>query len=191
MEGQLVDLLEQVMDHMDQRWTPQFFEVPHLLTNIAEGKTDLAMLIRHPLLEQKAIYGKLPVGRLILKAYRHPSKPSASTLESLQGKRIILLRGYGYGGMVNKLIDSNKGKPPLFASNREQALQWLTEGKADYLLDYKGPASAAIKKMGYKDISGDTVIDKNIYFVLSGKLVNADSLMARLESALTQISNNK
>ncbi|MCW8885831.1 MAG: transporter substrate-binding domain-containing protein [Motiliproteus sp.] len=188
VEGELVDLLNRVMIEMDQRWTPQFFEVPHLLTNLTEGKTDLAMLIRHPLLEQKALYGKRPVGRLILKAYRRDSNPAAQSLESLRGKRLILLRGYGYGGLVNKLIDAKNGRSPLFASNRKQALQWLQAEKGDYLLDYQGPASTALKNLGYSKITGDTVLDKNIYFVLSGRLANAPSIMARLERALSRVS---
>ncbi len=181
-EGELIDLLEQVMTKIDQEWTPVFYEVPQLLQNVVQGESDIAMLIRHPMLEKSALYGQRPIGRLVMQAYHRPEQARVSSFTDLEGKSLILLRAYGYGGLVNKLLKPDSTITPIFATTRAQAFQWLQQGKGDYLLDYLGPATAALNSLKHHDIKGDTVLDKNVYFVLSGKLAHAKELLKKGKS---------
>ncbi|MEH6625362.1 MAG: hypothetical protein V7739_02880 [Motiliproteus sp.] len=190
-EGELVDLLNEVMTELGETWAPQFYEVPQLLHNIVHGDSDIAMLINHPMLEKNALYGRHPIGRLIMQAYHLPQQTSVSSLAELKGKSVILLRGYGYGGLANKLLQPDSAILPIFASSRMQAFHWLQQGKGDYILDYVGPANAALAALDQHDIHGDTVLDKNVYFIISGKLTNAKELLSRMEAALVKVQARK
>ena len=121
--GELVELLSDIMSRLDRKWHARFYPTPRLLSHIVEGKLDLTMLIRHPLLSEKALYGQKPVGRLVLNAYHRASSPAVNDISELKRSRLILIRGYGYGGLIAQLMSIEGKGQRAFAIDHK----WLND----------------------------------------------------------------
>jgi len=187
-QGTLVALFDRLMRRFDCQWSMEFQPVPRMLANIAEGRSDLAMLIHHPQLETHAQYGRVPVGRLILKLFRQPDQAPITALSALpRGARVIVRRGYGYSGYINQLLPPESGIQLVLADSHQQAVELLRDRKGDYLLSYQGPTDAALDSNGLYHITGEQIASWPIYLLISKRISNAEAILARLDAALDQL----
>lgn len=185
--GTLVELLDRVVAEAGCGWTHRHYDTAaQLLESLVSGDADLALVIRHPLLEKRATFGTRPVARLRLKTYNLAGVPAVSTLTELRGRRLIVIRGYGYGGLINKLLDPESGITLVVVKNHQEAFEQLLAGRGDYLLDYQGPAAQTLEKVAIP-VESTLLVSKDVYFVLSPQLSNPEALLHKLESALSAV----
>ena len=92
-----------------------------------------------PQYEGKVLYSEQPVCYLHLRLYRLVGTPEISQLSQLQNQRLIVIRGYSYGGQLEPLKQRPQGIQWLDATDNHNALEMLTMHRADYLLTYAEP----------------------------------------------------
>ncbi|WP_421862409.1 substrate-binding periplasmic protein [Motiliproteus sp.] len=182
-EGILIDELDRVMTKLGCRWQGRFDPTGKLLERHINGETDLLMLIQHPLLLERARYSLNPVGNLQLNSYWIGDKPPVSSLKDLQGKRVIVIRGYGYGGLFRQLSDPANQIKLQMAKDHRHAFELLSQQQGDYMLGYRRPAEAALLEAPVDQLGVQNVKDWDIYFVLSPKYTDQD-LIRRLDEVL-------
>lgn len=185
-QGFLVDLAKEKLGKINRTPVFKLFHTPLLIDSLVDGSIDLGMLIKHPALIDKTLYSKKPISHIELMAFRGVNMDKVSSWKELAGKRVLLLAGYGYGGLKNK-ITGLQPAPALFeASNIESGLEMLLAGRADYFLSYLKPSRAIAQRKGYMDqdrwLMADEIAKFDVYWVMSRKIENATELMKQLES---------
>tara|TARA_R110002095_G_scaffold199615_1_gene179551 strand:- start:1817 stop:2527 length:711 start_codon:yes stop_codon:yes gene_type:complete len=144
-EGILVDKLQRLMAKLGCQWQGNFYPVTQMLENIVFGESDLALVIAHPRLNARSDYSRYPIDQLQLNLYRLEDSTAVSTIEQLRKQRVIVIRGYGYGGYFNKLIDPSMAVDIHIAKDHQAALEMLRNGVGDYALGYQRPMDLALK----------------------------------------------
>jgi len=181
--GELIDTLNRVMAELGYRWQGQFMPVPQALQGIVQGELDLLMIIRHPLVEGKAQYARSPMGSMALMAFHRDTRPDIDRIQQLRGQRVAILRGYGYGGMLNQLLDPGNGLQITIADDHLDAFRRLDTDAVDYVLDYRKPGWRTIEQLKPAGIIGNLLNEKPIYFVVSNRAAQERRLLADLERA--------
>lgn len=166
IQGSLVSALSRVAQDTDCSIDFKFFSsVEGLANGLLSGDIDLMVSIRHPIFGQKMHYGKLPLLDIRLALYHLDHTPAATSLDQLTNRKLIVIRGYGYGGLAEEIQDPAKGIRFIVARDHDDAVQLLTDGKADYLLDYQGPVSAVIRERSINNIAFSQWNEESAYFI--------------------------
>jgi len=179
--GELIDTLDRVMTQLGLRWQGQFMPVPQALQGVVMGQIDLLMIIRHPMVEGKAQYARSPMGSMALLAFHRTPQADITQIQDLRGQRVAILRGYGYGGMLNQLLDPSNGLRISIADTHADAFSQLNASEVDYVLDYRKPGLRTIEQLKLSGISGSLLNEKPIYFVVSNQAAQQRHLLADLE----------
>jgi polar amino acid transport system substrate-binding protein len=153
--------------------------------------------------EGKVLFSAFPVAGLDLRVYFRKVTPAVQNIEQLKGARVIVIdrgasherknglkgarviviMGYGYGGLI-KYLENPANKIAVDPSHTHTlAFRKLKAGRADYLLDYQLPASIAIEEAGVKDVRSHSISKVDIFFIVSRKTPGADELMKPMETA--------
>ena len=165
-KGILVDLLEKVLQRGGMSYTLTGFPQKRLFSNLATGQTDIYMGIKGvPYYDGKVIYSRFPVSDLDLRIYFRKGTPSAEGIGALKGKRVIVIMGYGYGGLIQFLKDPANQITLDPSHTHAIAFRKLAAGRADYVLDYRQPASIAVKEEGIKGLESNSISKIDIFFI--------------------------
>lgn len=188
IEGELVDLISQLMTGLDCRWTIQLMPVPRLLRSVAEGHIDLTMLIHHPRIETHAYYGKQAIGTVKVMLYRYPDTAPITHLDQLpKGSRVIVRRGYGYNGLINQLMDPQAQIRLLLAESHQQGVELLRDRQGEYLLSYDGPTHLSLQAARLQAITADPIATWPIYLLLSKKIYDGPRILEQLDSEVRKL----
>lgn len=166
-EGLLVDQWQQLMTQLGCHWQGEFFSVPQLLENILLGKSDLALIIHHPMLNDRSDYSNNTLIKIALNIYFLADVEPVTRIEQLAKKRVILIRGYGYGGLISKLIDPAMAIEIHIAENHQAGLEMLRSGRGDYLLGYQQATEQALIKVLIYDLQHSPLQRWNTHVVVS------------------------
>ena len=177
-------------------WHAAGYPALRLVKNLQDGTTNFSMLVRHPMLLDCCIYSKDPIDVEEILVYRTGDKAPVKTRAGLAGKHVIVITGYSYGGLADYLKDPLNKITPVVAASHQSAFDMLVAKRADYLLDYIGPATETLAQ--HEPIAGlsDEVLDSTpLYLVLSKSYPDAERVMVSLEEIYrsldksTQLSN--
>lgn len=187
-EGTLVRLLDKVLQNAGCQWSKHFYDdVPSLAKSLITGELDLIMAIRHPLMEKKSLYGTVPLTQLQLNLYHHPDTPAATAPWGLKGKRVAVIRGYGYGGVIDQLLVPEAAIGIRVADSHAAAFALLRAGAVDYVLDYRGPADALLAGSDHTPLARTHWGTQDLFFIVSKQLAYPEALVAALERSLRRI----
>jgi len=183
-KGIMVDLIERVLKHAGVPYTIKGFPQKRLFSNLSAGKTDIYMGVKGvPFYQGKVIFSDCTVAELDLRVYARKGTPISQTIEQLKGKKVIVIMGYGYGGLVRFLKDPANHITVDPSHSHTLAFRKLKAKRADYVLDYRRPASIAIEDVGIEDVQSHSISKLGIYFIVSKKTPGAAELMERMEKA--------
>lgn len=185
-EGILIDLAKEKINAVGRDVTFEPFHTPVLLKQLVDGGVDVGMLIKHPALIDKTLYSDNPISTLELVAYHGKRTPSLKSYENLAGKKVLILAGYGYGGVLKKL-KALEPKPDLIkASDIYSGLDMLLSGRGEYFLSYLKPSEEIAERKGYKEkdewLLSDKISTFDVFWVVSKKTHKAEELLSQLES---------
>jgi polar amino acid transport system substrate-binding protein len=176
-------LLKELFTKAGMSWRAASYPAARLMKNLESGETSFSILVRNPQLDDCCLYSKNPVWNDELRVYTTGGKPMIASKADLAGKEIILLAGFGYGGLISFLKDPANGVTAHQAETRGAAFAMLEAGRAPYLLDYGEPAQAEILSKrqipGLRHSAIDTI---HMYFVISKAYPGAQALLERLEA---------
>lgn len=181
--GRVVEMVAGLLRRIGMEWSGQCYPGARLMASLKDGTADFATLIRHPEIIDHTLYGRLPVALIDLDAWRRKDRPPVGGIEGLKGKSVIVLRGYGYGGMIDWLKDPANGLTLNYADSHAAALKMLANGHGDYLVDYRGPAETAQAENQLPGLEREVLRRLDVYFVVSKKAPQAELLLHRLEEA--------
>lgn len=182
--GILIDMASKVYPEAGYGYEAASYPVRRLASYIGSGDLDIWMGLKTlPEFEGKAFIGKTVVAELVLRAYFKGKKQPIITREDMNGKSIIVMRGYSYGGWITYIEDPKNHINYIKANKHDAAFNMLLAGRADYLLDYREPSEMALQKISIPDLSFNLISALPCYFVVSRKTPHGQDVIDRLEKA--------
>ncbi|MFL0799080.1 MAG: hypothetical protein K6L80_01410 [Agarilytica sp.] len=149
-----------------------------------------SILIKTPYIEECCITSKLPVFHLELGVYRKPDTPPIQTLQALASKSIITIEDYNYGS-VRPFLSDKKNKLAIYpAKTHQSAYSMLKANRADYLLDYRGPADTIKEEKEKHGIQYDVLESLKLYLIFNKDYPNVESLITTLEEISGKLGEN-
>lgn len=187
-EGLLIDLARQVIPKAGYRWRHRSLPAKRMAQEIADGKLDLWIgLSTLPEFEGTTLVGDPVVATIQLNAYWLGDKPPIKAKEDLNGKRIITMHGYSYGGWIQYIQDAAHQIVECRAYDHRQAVDMLRLGRCDYLLNYSGPMKDELARAPIAALQLQSISALEARFVVSRKSKYADHLLNSLLMAYGQL----
>lgn len=168
-------------------WQAHPYPATRMFETLRNGTANFSMLVKSPALEQCCVVGRKPVASTELRVYHSPAKPPIRTRDDLRGKSVILIRGYSYGGLLPQLSAPDSGVTVHSAVSHQVAFTMLEHGRADYMLDYSGPAREILASRPGLTLSHETLDRLDVYLVLWRGYPDAEATLARLEAIADEL----
>jgi ABC-type amino acid transport substrate-binding protein len=163
-------------------WRSQIYPASRLFKNLQDGSSQFSILVKVPALQECCLWSKKPVTSVEIRVYRLNHKSAIKTPDDLTGKTVITIRGYSYGGLRNFINDEKNRITNNESPTHAAAFKMLTSGRADYLIDYAGPAAEILASEAATGIQSDALLRQDVHLVLSKTYPDAAKVMAQLES---------
>lgn len=171
----------------DIPWHGKSYPASRLFAYLQDGTAQFSMLVRVPALQDCCLYSKKPVTIAEIRAYRHSGTMPIRAKEDLAGKSVITIRGYSYGGLVNFLADERNQVNNHVTQAHASAFRMLANGRADYVIDYAGPANEVLAAEPIAGVKFDVIARQEVFLVLSRTYPNAQAVMDRLEAIIATL----
>lgn len=172
-------------------WHGKSYPTIRMLKYLQEGHAQFSILVKTPALESCCLFSQKPVTAAELRVYRLADRSPINKRDDLQGKRVITVAGYGYGGLLAYLNDAQNRIDSQSAPTHTAAFRMLANGRADYVLDYRGPAAEVLAEEPIAGIRSELLSRQEVFLVLSRQYPDAVGLMSRLEAALARLDVDK
>jgi sporulation protein YlmC with PRC-barrel domain len=181
-DNPLLSLAAALFAKADMPWHGKSYPAVRLFKQFQEGRPQFSMLVKAPALQACCLWSKKPVTTAEISVYRLADKPPVKTLEEMRGKQVITIRGYSYGGLRDFINDEKNRISNSESPSHTAAFRMLASGRADYLIDYAGPAAEILSTEPMHNIRSAVLLRQEVYLVLAKSYPEADMVMARLES---------
>jgi polar amino acid transport system substrate-binding protein len=185
MVGALALILEKIWSNTGASVQGQVFPATRLMSNLIDGSSDSSLLVRNPALDDSpdVIRSPVPISELVLNVYTvgRPAPPIGQ--DDLRGSSVIVMRGYGYGGLRSWMDQKDNRISLIEANNVEAALSMLIAKRARFALLYDVNFTAARQALGSQpdDLFATSLQRVPTYIYISRKSVpNADAVMDRI-----------
>ena len=97
--GSLVEAIKQALDAAQIEYRIHLYPAKRLFLRLSEGVVDVYIGLKsNPKYHNSVIYSKMPVGAIELVVYSLSESKLPTTLPQLLGKKLGLIRGFGYNG---------------------------------------------------------------------------------------------
>ncbi|MDM8516347.1 transporter substrate-binding domain-containing protein [Desulfobacterales bacterium HSG16] len=182
--GILIDLADKVLTRAGYQWQAESFPTKRMIQKLIDGEIHLWIgLSTIPAFENTTYIGKSKIMEISLRAYSLGKKPLIGKKEDLNGKSLLIMRGYSYGGLIKYIEDRANGVNYTKTDNHVAGFKMLQAGHADYFLDYRMPSETALKEVKIPDLTYSEISSFAVYFVVSQKAPDAKKLLEDLENA--------
>ena len=168
-------------------WHGKDYPAARMFNYLRDGTAQFSMLVKAPALQDCCLLSKAPVTSSELRVYRAANKPPIQTNADLAGKRVITIRGYSYGGLLNFITDPRNSITNHSAIKHDVAFSMLEAGRADYLLDYAGPATEVLTAQPIAGVQFDVLSRQDVFLVLSRSYPEAQVVLSRLEAIMATL----
>lgn len=186
--GILVEVIKKVLKHGGISYTFTGMPPKRLYSGLSNGEIDIYLGVKGvPGYAEQVLFSDFAVADIDLQVYSRKGSPVIHSLEQLKGKKILVLMGYGYGGLIRFLKDPKNGITLDASADHITAFRKLKAGRADYVLDYRRPASKAIEEVGLEDVEHGSILKLDVYFIVSKKTPDAEKLMGRMENSYQEL----
>ena len=189
VRGVLLAPIDQLMREAGLSYRLNGYPAKRLYRNLATGESDFFIGIKGvPEYEGKVYMSPSPINVIQLQLYRLPQTPALAGLPALTGKPLIVIRGYGYAGLLSKIKALQPAVELHEANDHKQALQMLRAGRGDYLLDYSLPVDYSQLQLE-KPVTMEAMLIKQLelHLLVSKKTPHAQVVSQRLNEALQRL----
>lgn len=107
-------------------------------------------------------------------------------LEELKHKKLLMHRGYSYGGLYNTLT-KDKNYKITFSDSHIASIGILEKNRVDVLMNYTGPMQTALKQQKIQNLKEVSIDSYPAFLVMSKKTKNAQQILEKFEKALIKI----
>jgi len=183
LENPLLVFAARLFTRVGIEWRAKAYPAARMAEALRDGTATFSMLVDSPALRNCCLWSRMPVAQTEMRIFRLADRPPVDGREGLIGKDVITIRGYTYGGLKGFLDDPANRVSDNVAGTREAAFAMLRNGRADYLIDYAGPAAEILAAHPIDNLVIQTLQRLEIRLVLAKSYPDAERVMARLESA--------
>jgi polar amino acid transport system substrate-binding protein len=187
LDNPLLSLADALFAKANMPWHGKSYPATRLFKYLQDGTSPFSMLVKVPALQACCLWSKKPVATAEIRAYHLADKAPVKTLEELAGKNIITIRGYSYGALRSFIDDEKNRIRNSESPNHAAAFRMLASGRADYLIDYAGPAAEVMINETQARIHSDLLLRQDVYMVLSKSYPDAVKVMQRLEKIASSL----
>lgn len=184
-------LAEALMTRAGLSWHAKAYPAKRLFRNLKRGRTDFSILVRAPSLLESCIFSQKPVYSTHLNIYYIGDKPPVSSKEDLIGTRVLTIRGYSYGNLIQFISDPTNKIVNVVTNAHGSAFAMLKLDRADYLLDYASAAGDILSESPIAELKSTAIDQLDIFLVLSRSYPNAEKLMVKLEKIVETLDVNE
>ena len=190
--GTRPEFFDKIAGHAGYNWTGKLYPAKRLMESIAQGQVDLSMLVLNPLLNKPALIltSEEPIYTENLNLYSPKGTPPVQYRSDLKGKKIVVMRGFGYGGFKTWLDDPRNNVTQFEVDTFVQAINVLVSRTQDYALLYDLNFQSVLEELERTDKKMFHLAKKltvtnwsrvPVYFHLSRKaLSDAEQVLDRL-----------
>lgn len=185
--GICTDIMENVLQEAQYPYEIKVYPASRLYHNLATGKTDVFVGIKDvPAYKEKVLFSREPVSEAILGVYTFEKK-LIQRKEDLIGKRVIVVRGYAYGGLINFLEEPTNKILLEVATTHEDGLKMIKGERADYFLDYTFTVDEYLKIHPMPELKHSILSSIPLHLIVSKATPNAEEIMDHLDQAWNRI----
>lgn len=192
VDGKLTGLWFEQLDPVFQRagieYKPVNVAISRFYSSIATGKVQLSALPKGMPGMENVIMSDAPFANFDLRVFWLDSTTSIESLNELAGKKVVLIKGYSYGGEVEAALPIAVREQFQVVDNQAVAIKKLVLKEADYAVGYWAMMSYLQKNFPSLQISNQKVAEIPIYFAVHKSSDNATDIMQKFNGAL-QSSN--
>ena len=186
--GSVVDLTRQVA--AEAGYGVDFTPIPigRVYLYLKNGQIDAWLgLIGVPDLKGAVIESDASPLTIELRAWFFEGTPPFSSLDDLDGKTLILIAGYTYGGLL-EVLERDPQIRIYEAPDHQAALQMLAKGRGNYLLDYRQPVEAMLADAPMDGLDSVSIRERNTAWVFSLQRPNPVAAKAAFDSAYLRLA---
>lgn len=160
----------------------------HYLYN---GRANFSVLIKLKELDKCCIMSEQSVYSVDFGVYQKAHKPKIETLTDLSGKKVIALLKYSFG-RLNPYLTDPKNKIVIYGVHtHEIAFAMLQAGRADYFIDYLGPAQTVLEEKKKYDLEYNVLNRLDLHIVLKKDYPNAKEVAEYLATVFNSLNDAK
>ena len=186
--GSYLEMLQTILNKAEVNYTTKGYPAKRLYSNLSKGTVDLFLGIKGvPIYDKQVIYSKTPKGTIDIRIYARGESPLPSGIKDLHGKKVTVIAGYAYGGMITMLKDpaSNIVLDPT--RTHLSAFKKLKVKRCDYILDYGKPSDNVLKTLDFPGIQWTSMKKLDLYFIISKQTQNGQALMEKMEKVYQEL----
>lgn len=106
LSGIYLDILKKTLQHAQIKYRLDIYPTKRLYNNLKNGKTELFLGIKgSPEYDEHVLYSTTAISQIQMRIYAIGDMPLPETKEDIDNHKVITLRGYSYGGLINYLTD--------------------------------------------------------------------------------------
>lgn len=120
--------------------------------------------------------------QILLNAYHRDSTAPVDNIQALEGKRLILIRGYTYWRLLDTFIES-PDTPVTLAPNHESALRMLAFNRGDYLINFADPMNHTLARSPFDGLQASPLLNWPLTLIFSRKTDNVEQVVADINRA--------
>ncbi len=163
-------------------WRAKSYPAARMYEYLQNGTAEFSMLVKAPALEECCLVSARPVAGTELRIYRRAGQAPIRARTDLAGRGVITILGYSYAGLLSFIQNPANRIDNNAATTHEAAFAMLDRGRAEYLVDYAGPAAEVLAAHPVKDLQYDVIGRLEVYLVLSRSYPDAAAVMTKLEA---------
>lgn len=191
LENPLLRLAGALFSRAGMAWHAKPYPAARMFSYLADGSAEFSMLVRAPQLAECCLFSKAPVASTELRVYRLGDTPAVRTKQDLVGKKVIIIRGYSYAGLLPFFSDPANRVSVNATIKHDAAFAMLEAGRGDYVLDYTGPAQEVLADHAIAGIRNDVLSTLDVHLVLNKSFPDAEAVMAKLEAAASGLNKDE
>lgn len=156
-------------------WVNEPVPIFRMYQYLNSGRANFSVLIKMAKLEACCVTSEEPVYLMQLGVYHLPGAAPVDSLGGLIGKSLIVINTYGFGTVRPFLLDPESHITVLPALSHVSAFSMLEAGRAEYFLDYLGPAKKVYDEKQKNDIRYTVLKQYGLFIVLRKDYPDAQS----------------
>lgn len=163
-------------------WHGRSYPAARMFKYLQDGNAQFSMLVQSPALQACCLLSRKPVAVTEIRVYHPENKAPINSLADLAGKNIITIHGYSYGGLLTFLSDEANRIHNNVALTHPSAFKMLARQRADYVVDYAGPAAEVLAAEPLPGLRSEVLSRQEVHLVLVKSYPEASKVMSRLEA---------
>lgn len=184
-DGYALHIYEKIIENAGLEWEGQVMPAKRAISMLDSGLSNSAILVRNPIFDKNdnIMISPKPVSQLLLSVYGKGGLHNVQVKEDLAGQKVVVMRGYGYGGF-RSWLDKPKNKVELHEVDTfSSAIRMMEIGRVNYALLYDVNFDAGEKMLkrsaiGLKKV---TISQVPLYFIINvSSVLNPKAMMKKL-----------